>query len=100
VREDVTLDPGADRHIILAPEDSLAGAAIGEPAARVEYDLAAQAKNAKAFWGWIVGAGTLALLSFFLGALARKKGWKKKRASARGPPRLHSAWMRPSRVKP
>jgi hypothetical protein len=71
-----TLDPGRERRVLIAPEKGIA-AAIGEPGCTLEYDLAAQAKNARASRMWIALAAAFALGSFLLGAVARRKGWKK-----------------------
>jgi hypothetical protein len=70
-----TLAPRAERRVLLSRETGIA-AAIGEPGCTVDFDLATQAKNAKASRIWILLAGALALASFALGAFSRGRGWK------------------------
>jgi hypothetical protein len=70
-----TLDPREPRTVVLGPDTGLAGAAIGEPGCTVDYDLAAQVKDAKVPRKWIFLAGALALLSFLVGYVGRRRGW-------------------------
>ncbi|MEA2419801.1 MAG: hypothetical protein QOE60_2007 [Thermoleophilaceae bacterium] len=71
-----TLAARGDRRVILTPEGGAAAAAIGEPGCTLAYDLAPQAKNARASRGWIIAAGLLAALSFLVGVIAKHRGIK------------------------
>ena len=68
-----TLEPKGQRRVVLRPDETAGGAAIGQAGCTIDYDLASSVKNAARARPWIVVAGILALGSFLLGVRAKRR---------------------------